>query len=92
MVTQPEDVSSRTVILEWEPEDNALWYQAWVGPADYSTTNYIDWSDGRTVCDNGICRVVVPNPVSPGEYEFWLQAWNPVGTTNWQKMTEFTVN
>lgn len=87
-----EVIGGTGVILQWQAEPNALWYQIWAGPADYSDTVIVNWYDARNVCENsGVCSIVVPRTFQPGDQEFWLQAWNPRGITEWALMSAFTV-
>ncbi|GAB4513136.1 MAG: hypothetical protein OHK0046_13610 [Anaerolineae bacterium] len=88
--TAPTGDVSGTITLQWNVNPNALWYQVWAGPADYSDTAYLQWVNGAEVCSGGMCSVNL-GVLDAGDYEFWLQAWNPAGQTDWAQMTSFTV-
>ncbi|GAB4522475.1 MAG: hypothetical protein OHK0046_35060 [Anaerolineae bacterium] len=76
--------------LTWNADPNALWYQVWFGPADYSTTLYLQWVNTADVCSSGTCSLNV-GFAAAGSYEFWIQSWNPGAVTEWQQVTEVTV-
>ncbi|GAB4527245.1 MAG: hypothetical protein OHK0046_44870 [Anaerolineae bacterium] len=88
--TAPTGNVSGSITLQWNANPNALWYQVWAGPADYSDTSYLQWLNGSEVCAGGVCEVNI-GTLAANDYEFWLQAWNPAGQTDWARMTEFTV-
>ncbi|GAB4527249.1 MAG: hypothetical protein OHK0046_44880 [Anaerolineae bacterium] len=88
--TAPTDNVSGAITLQWQANPNALWYQVWAGSADYSDTSYLQWLNGSDVCAGEVCEVNI-GTLAANDYEFWIQAWNPSGITDWQKLTEFTV-
>ncbi len=79
--------------LTWQDEPNTLWYNVWVGPADYSGTSYLMWHDSADICSEGTCSLNI-GTLPAGDYQFWLQGWNPVGLTvgesGWQKLADFS--
>ncbi|GAB4529619.1 MAG: hypothetical protein OHK0046_49650 [Anaerolineae bacterium] len=89
-LTPTGSTSGDNVTFQWYPERSSLWYQMWVGPADYSTTTYLNWINSYESCDDDLCTVVLPELAS-GDYEYWLQSWNPGMLTDWMKITDFTV-
>ncbi|GAB4527242.1 MAG: hypothetical protein OHK0046_44860 [Anaerolineae bacterium] len=85
-------VSGANIAVEWNRNPNALWYQLWIGPADYSDTILLQWIDASDTCNATICAGTLTGSALPaGSYEFWIQAWNPAGVTDWAKMTDFNV-
>ncbi|GAB4522478.1 MAG: hypothetical protein OHK0046_35070 [Anaerolineae bacterium] len=76
--------------LTWNADPNTLWYQVWFGPADYSSTLYVQWVNTADVCSSGTCSVNV-GALAANTYEFWIQSWNPGAVTEWQQVTEVTV-
>lgn len=87
------NTTDTTPNLNWHNGSNAMWYQIWVGPADYSATSYQGWHARTAACSSelDLCGIVMPNSLPLGDYEFWMQSWNPAGESNWVKMSEFSV-
>ncbi|GAB4521992.1 MAG: hypothetical protein OHK0046_34010 [Anaerolineae bacterium] len=85
------NVANGNITAQWNTEPSTLWYQVWIGPADYSATQFLLWVNGADVCAGATCTVQVPGTLPNGDYELWIQTWNPTTTTDWQKLSEFTV-
>lgn len=73
--------------FRFEHVPGVLWYQAWVGPADYSRTDYFEWlpafddspfaEEGSGICDvqTGICTIPADIWLINGTYEWWITVW-----------------
>ncbi|GAB4511494.1 MAG: hypothetical protein OHK0046_09660 [Anaerolineae bacterium] len=92
--------SARPILII--PDDpGATWFQIWIGPADYSRTDYIQWvPKADMTCEAGLCKYY-PFAFPPnGNYEIWMQTWGPAGYATptgcdqclWNKVNEFTLD
>ncbi|GAB4511337.1 MAG: hypothetical protein OHK0046_09290 [Anaerolineae bacterium] len=85
-------VSGDDITVLWNRNPHAMWYQVWIGRSDYTRTVLLQWINAATSCNATVCGgQLAGDPLPSGSYEFWIQAWNPAGTSAWQQMTTFTV-
>ena len=68
-----------------------MWYNVWVGPDTYDGNIFFDWENAAEICTSGTCTVQIPGSPPAGNYEIWMQAWNPVGIQDWTQITSFSV-
>lgn len=87
------NITDTTPNLNWHNGAHAMWYHVLIVPADYSSIAYEGWHERTAVCSSelDLCGVVTPNALPLGDYEFWMQSWNPAGASAWVKMSEFSV-
>jgi len=76
-------VSAAPTEITWPRDSAAIWYQVWVGTADYATTLDFDWFDARQICDDTTCTLPLTGSVADGDYEVWAEAWGPGGYAQW---------
>jgi hypothetical protein len=65
-----------TPTYTWYAVANATWYHIWVNTS--TGTLGEKWYTGAEVgCPNGtgVCSLAAPNPLAPGTYTWWIQAW-----------------
>lgn len=82
------------------------WYRIWIGPSDYSRTEYDQWlpafdtstaaTPGSGICDNqtNICTIPSDIWLTDGSYEWWTTHWSPTApdfNSYWSK-TDFAVD
>lgn len=81
-------VLAGTVRLEWQADNNALWYHVMVeSEAGFS---YDKWLKAKALCFGDICSV--PLNLTPGIYRWQMQAWGPGGMGSMNTPIHFTVN
>lgn len=88
---QLANMSDTTPVIYWLNGADALWYEIWVGPANYSSTSHTGWYDRAMDCDGEGCSFEMVDPLTMGSYEVWGRSWNPTGMSNWNLVGEFTV-
>lgn len=69
-------------IFRWQGDQNATWYNIWLGTADFSETVYFDWiwAFDAGCADGEICSHNPHVPLQAGKtYVWFIQAWGPGG-------------
>jgi hypothetical protein len=81
--------------ITWQADNNALYYQVYIGTNDAATTLHLQWYARTEVCSGGTCTLKPDvNPVA-GSYIVYVQAWGPDGystggTLGWGGPAEFS--
>lgn len=70
-------VGAGQIVFEWEQDANVAWYQFYVGSVGGSNIVDFSWYEASTVCGAGVCSRTFS--VSPGQYEWYMNAWGPGG-------------
>ncbi|GAB4523362.1 MAG: hypothetical protein OHK0046_36960 [Anaerolineae bacterium] len=75
-------------LVSWSHDPQVLWYHVWFGPSSYERTDYLEWLEARTICNDSTCSLSLGNLAS-GSYELWLELWSPAGLVAWQRIAVF---
>ncbi len=70
-------------------ESSATWYYLWVQGAAGKV--HAQWYQASSICSGGICSVQPPITLSSGNYNWWVQTWNSVGSGPWSAPMSFTI-
>jgi hypothetical protein len=76
---------------------NGEWYEVWVGSADYTVTELVQWFHKDELgCEGGTCTVdlsALSVTLTPGAKAWTVRAYNPSGANDWSldAIANFTV-
>ncbi len=77
--------------VEWPDDENAAWYQFWVGSPNYRSTEHFEWyKKDNSMCSNGDCRLVLNTHPTNGNYVLFMRSWGAGGFSEWAG--PFTLN
>jgi hypothetical protein len=75
----------------WTHDPNTSWYQLYVSNA--SGVVIQTWYEvGVGLTCTSTCSIQPPTTLANGNYNWWVQGWNSVGTSAWSNTANFTVN
>lgn len=89
VITNPVPGDGQTVAnppaaITWDADAGTLWYQVWLGRADYiGDPLAFDWFPASEICAEGTCSVEVNSSdfEDMTAYELWVEFWGPNGYT-----------
>ncbi len=82
-------INDTTPVFSWLDADDASDYKLLVVDSQHNQVHNA-WYLAADICDGATCSVLQPDPLPEDDYNWYVKAWNPAGST-WSPSKRFTI-